>query len=44
MHAAGESYDCFGAARKNELRRLQGAASQAAGILYAARDLKKDIE
>jgi hypothetical protein len=39
-----ESRDRFGAKRKNGSRKLRGAASQAAGILYAARDLKKDIE
>ena len=39
-----ESRDRFGANRKNGSRKLRGAASQAAGILYAARDLKKDIE
>jgi hypothetical protein len=39
-----ESRDRFGANRKNGSRKLRGAASQAGGILYAARDLKKDIE
>jgi hypothetical protein len=37
------SRERFGAKRKTGARKLRGSASQAAGLLWSVRDLRKDI-